>query len=142
MGMKRNGRPSAMKTRQLTAMPKLILRLMVVMRYRPKVVMTNPMATSRRGSNLGARAPATGKRNMSTMPPEETAMPAWRGGVAHDLLQKLRDQHGGRIERDAHHEHDELCHADVAAGEQAQVENRVLDGELAPEEERRGRWRR
>ena len=42
------------------------------------MVMTKPMATSLRGSNLGARAPATGKRNMSTRPPEETAMPAWR----------------------------------------------------------------
>ena len=106
------------------------------MRHRPKVVMTNPMATSLRGSNLGASAPATGKRNMSTSPPEETAMPAWRGGVAHDLLQKLRDEHGGRVERDADHEHDELGHADVAAGEEAQVEDGVFDGEFAPEEER------
>ena len=49
-----------------------------VMRQSPKVVMTKPMATSLRGSNLGASAPATGKRNISTSPPEETAMPAWR----------------------------------------------------------------
>ena len=39
------------------------------------------------------------------------------GGVAHDLLQKLRDQHSGRVKRDAHHEHDELGHADVSSSE-------------------------
>jgi hypothetical protein len=57
------------------------------------------------------------------------------GRVAHDLLQKLRDEHSRRVESDTNHEHDELGHADVAAGKKAQVEDGVRDGEFAPEEE-------
>src|SRR5579863_5306816 len=57
-------------------------------------------------------------------------------GVAHDFLQKLGDEYGGGIECDADHEHDELGHADVSSRKQAQVEDGVVDGELAPEEER------
>jgi hypothetical protein len=57
------------------------------------------------------------------------------GGVAHDLLQELRDEDGRRVERDTDHEHDELRHADVAAGEEAEIEDGVIDGEFAPEEE-------
>ena len=49
------------------------------------------------------------------------------GGVAHDLLQKLRDEHGGGVERDTHHEHDKLGHADVSAGEETQIQDWMLD---------------
>ena len=40
------------------------------------------------------------------------------------FLQKLRDEHGARVERNADHEHDELGHADIALAEEAQVEDR------------------
>ena len=62
--------------------------------------------------------------------------------VAHDLLQKLRDQNGGRIERDADHEHHQLGHADVAACEQTQIEDGMLDGKFTPEEQDAARSRR
>ena len=39
------------------------------------------------------------------------------GGVAHDFLEKLRDQHSGGVKRDAHHEHDQLGCAYVTSRE-------------------------
>src|SRR5436305_814066 len=65
MGMNRKGSPSAMTARQLTASQKLMLRLMLVMRINPRLVMTKPKATSQRGSNFGASAPETGNRIIS-----------------------------------------------------------------------------
>ena len=101
--------------------------------------MVKPMATSLRGSNLGARAAGDGEEEHEREAAGGDGHAGLAGGVAHDFLQELRDEDGGGVEDDADHEHDELGHADVAALEEAQVEDGVFDGEFAPEEERRGR---
>ena len=60
------------------------------------------------------------------------------GGVAHDFLQELGDEDGGGVEGDSDHEHDELGHGEVAVFEEAEVDDGVVNGELAPEEEGEG----
>ena len=47
----------------------------------------------------------------------------------------MRDENRGRVKRHTHDEHDELGHAHVALGEEAQVEYGVFDGELAIDED-------
>jgi methylmalonyl-CoA epimerase len=56
-------------------------------------------------------------------------------GVAHDFLEVLRDEDGGGVEGCSDHEHDELGHGNVAALEEAQVDDGVVDVEFAPEED-------
>ena len=109
---------------------------MVVMRHRPKVVMTKPMATSLRAIEFGRERSGDGEEEHEHESAGGDGHAGLAGGVAHDLLQELRDEDGGGVEGDADHEHDELGHADVAAREEAQVEDGMFDGELAPEEER------
>ena len=60
------------------------------------------------------------------------------GGVAHDFLQVLGDEDGGGVEAGSDHEHDELGHGDVAAFEEVQVDDGVVDTEFAPKEEGEG----
>ena len=99
--MNRNGSPSAMKTRQLTAMPKLMLRLIVVMRQRPKVVMTKPHGDELARIEFGRERSGDGEEKHQHQSAGRDGHAGLAGGVAHDLLQKLRDQHGGRVEGDA-----------------------------------------
>ena len=96
--------------------------------------MVKPMATSQRGSNLGREEAGDGEEKHEGEAAGGDGHSGLLGGVAHDLLEELGDEHCGRIERDADHEHDEHRGADVSLGEEAQVEDGVFDGELAVDE--------
>ena len=87
------------------------------------------------GIEFGRQCAGDGEHEHEHQPAGGDGHAGLPGAVAHDLLEELRHEDGGGVERDAHQEHDQLGHSDVAAGEQAQVEDGVLDGELAPEED-------
>ena len=99
------------------------------------MVITNPMRHELARIEFGRERSGDGEEKHEHESARGDSHAGLARRVAHDFLQELRDKHGGRIEGDADHEHDELGHAHVAAAEEAQVEDGMLDGELAPEEE-------
>jgi hypothetical protein len=99
--------------------------------------MANPVAT-RTGVEFGREGAGDGEEDHEDEAAGGDGHAGLAGGVAHDFLEVLRDEDGGGVEAGADHEHDELGHGDVAALEEAEVDDGVVDVEFAPEEEGEG----
>ena len=90
-----------MKTRQLTAMPKLMLGLMVDMRQRPKVVMTKSGGDEFARVEFGRECAGDGEQKHQHQSAGGDGHSGLSGGVAHDLLQELGNQNRRRVKGDA-----------------------------------------
>ena len=132
MGTNRNGMPSTMMTRQLAASQKLMLEVEAGDTPDAETHPGESEADHGAGIDLLPDETHDGQKNDQHQAAEGEHHSGLGSGVAHDLLQKLRNHDRCGVKRGADHHHDELGHAEVAAAIEREVDDGVRSGELAP----------